>query len=134
MKTTELKDKIANGEDSFTQFKEQAVSARDLAKELVAFSNAEGGVIIFGVADDGEIKGLNGVEIEKIGQLIGNTANENVKPPIYPLIQNFSIDEKKLVVAFIRKGVNRPYATSSGDYYTKSSSDKKKISQHRVYK
>ena len=132
METIELIERISNGEDSYTQFKEQAVSAKELAKEFVAFSNAEGGILIFGVADNGEIIGLNVDEIESLGQLVGNVANENVKPPIHPLVQNMSIDDTKLIVVFIKDGISKPYATASGDYYIKSSSDKKKISQDEL--
>jgi len=132
METLELIERISNGEDSYTQFKVQAINSKDLAKEFVAFSNAEGGILIFGVADDGEIKGLDKKQIEDLGQLIGNVANDNVKPPIHPLIQNISINNKKLVIVFIEKGISKPYSTGSGDYYIKSSSDKKKISQDEL--
>ena len=132
METLELIERISQGEDSYTQFKVQAVSSKDLAKEFVAFSNAEGGILIFGVADDGEIKGLSTDEIESLGQLIGNVADNNVKPPIHPLIQNISISDAKLIIVSIKNGTSKPYATGSGDYYIKSSSDKKKISQEEL--
>jgi len=132
METSHVIEKIANGEDSYTQFKLRAVRAKDLAKEMVAFANAEGGIIIFGIADNGDIKGLNQTEIEEIGQLVGNCANENVRPPIHPLTENKLIDEKKVTVVTISKGANKPYATSSGDYYVKSGPDKKKISQEEL--
>ena len=125
----ELIERISNGEDSYTQFKEKIINSKELAEEFVAFSNSEGGVIIFGVSDNGTIKGLDNQFIEIIGQLVGNVANENVKPPIHPKTKNISIDGKKLIIVSISQGVNKPYATSSGDYYIKSSSDKKKISQ-----
>jgi len=132
METLELIERIANGEDSYTQFKEQAIKAKDLAKEFVAFSNAEGGIVVFGVADDGDIKGLSSDEIEEIGQLVGNTANENVKPPIHPLIKNMTIDDKKVMVIFIKNGTSKPYKTSSGVFYTKSGADKKIISDEEL--
>ena len=132
METTELIKRIENGEDSFTQFKEKSVRPESLAKEFVAFSNAEGGIVIFGVDDNGQVKGLESKEIEKLGQLIGNVANENVKPPIHPLVQNITIDEKKLMVVFIKSGTGKPYKTSSGVFYTKSSADKKIISDEEL--
>jgi predicted HTH transcriptional regulator len=56
METLELLERIANGEDSFTQFKEKIIKSKDLAREFVAFINAEGGIIIFGIVDKtGEI-------------------------------------------------------------------------------
>lgn len=132
METLELIERISNGEDSYTQFKEQAITAKNLAKEFVAFSNAEGGIIIFGVSDSGDIKGLNVDEIEELGQLIGNVANENIIPPIHPLVQNISVDNKKIIVISIKSGASKPYSTSSGDYYTKSVADKKLISQEEL--
>jgi len=132
METLELIERISNGEDSYTQFKEQAIKAKDLAKEFVAFSNAEGGIVIFGVADDGDIKGLSSDEIEEVGQLVGNTANENVKPPIHPLIKNMTIDDKKVMVIFVKNGTSKPYKTSSGVFYTKSGADKKIISDEEL--
>jgi len=133
METLELLERITNGEDSYTQFKEKIIKAKDLAKEFVAFSNAEGGIIIFGVVDKtGEIVGLTKNEVQELGQLIGNTANENVKPPVHPLVQNLNIDGKRVVVVTINKGANKPYATSSGEYYIKSGADKKKISHEEL--
>lgn len=132
MKKIELIEKINNGEDSYTQLKEQIISSKDLAKEFVAFSNAMGGVIIFGVADDGTIKGLDTQSIEQIGQLVGNVGQENIKPPIHPLTNNITIDGKKLVVITIESGFSKPYKTSSGIYYTKSGADKKIMSDEEL--
>jgi predicted HTH transcriptional regulator len=132
METLELIERISNGEDSYTQFKEQTIKAKDLAKEFVAFSNAEGGIVIFGVADDGNIKGLSSDEIEEVGQLVGNTGQENVKPPIHPLIKNMTIDDKKVMVVFVKNGASKPYKTSSGVFYTKSGADKKIISDEEL--
>jgi predicted HTH transcriptional regulator len=132
MNKVELIERITNGEDSYTQFKEQIISSKDLAKEFVAFSNAMGGVIIFGVADDGTIKGLDTQSIEQIGQLIGNVGQENIKPPIHPLSNNITIDGKRLVIVAIESGFSKPYKTSSGIYYTKSGADKKIMSDEEL--
>ena len=132
METLELIEIIGNGEDSFTQFKRESIAAKDLAKEFVAFLNAQGGKVIFGVEDDGNIKGLSSDEIEKLGQNIGNTANENIKPPFHPIVENISIGEAKLVVVHVPNGTSKPYSTSTGEYYIKSSADKKKISQEEL--
>jgi predicted HTH transcriptional regulator len=133
METLELIERISQGEDSYTQFKQQVIPAKDLAKEFGAFSNSQGGIIVFGVVDKtNEIIGLSEEQIEQIGQLIGNTANENIRPPIHPLMQNISIDDKKLIIVSIENGTSKPYATSSGDYYIKSGADKKKVSQEEL--
>ncbi len=132
MEKLELIERISNGEDSYTQFKQQIISSKDLAKEFVAFANSNGGIIIFGVADDETIVGLEKREIEKIGQLVGNVAQENVKPPIHPLTQNITIVNKRVVVVSVESGYAKPYKTSSGIYYTKSGSDKKIMSDEEL--
>ena len=45
-----LKNKIAQGEGYYTEFKRNINS--DLKKELVAFANASGGNIFLGIEDD----------------------------------------------------------------------------------
>jgi predicted HTH transcriptional regulator len=132
MNKVELKEKIMAGEDSYTQLKEKIVSAKNLAKEFVAFANARGGIIIFGVADDTTIIGLSLKELEEIGQLVGNVAQENCKPPIHPLTQNFIMDEKRLMVVAIESGASKPYKTSAGVFYTKSGADKKIMSDEEL--
>ncbi len=132
MKIKELLEKINNGEDSYTQLKETIIRSQSLAKEMVAFSNSEGGIIIFGVADNKEIKGLRNEEIEKLRQLIANVANENIRPPIYPLIEIITIQHFKIVVVTVHKGANKPYSTNSGEYYIKSGSEKKIISSEEL--
>jgi len=46
---------IAQGENQSLEFKSAQVHADSLAKELVALSNTEGGMILLGVEDDGEV-------------------------------------------------------------------------------
>jgi ATP-dependent DNA helicase RecG len=55
MTRLELLDTIRNGENSGVEFKRDDIEARDLAKELVALLNFEGGVVLLGVEDDGVV-------------------------------------------------------------------------------
>ncbi len=132
MNTDDLIDLITGGEDSFTQFKENLQDARRLAEEFVAFSNAEGGQLILGVSDDHRIKGLSPEDLRRLQQLISNTANENVKPPIYPLVQQLQVEGKQLLLVQVRKGSARPYATNAGVYLTKSGADKRRMSPEEL--
>ena len=58
MTKTELLELIANGENSEVEFKRDDIDGRQLAKELVALANLEGGHVLLGVEDDGNISGL----------------------------------------------------------------------------
>lgn len=70
--------RISNGEDSYTQFKVDVSNSEKLAQELVAFSNARGGLLIIGVDDDGSIIGVDTKDIQRINQLIGNVINTHI--------------------------------------------------------
>lgn len=132
MQIPEILDRIRRGEDSTTQFKVDINDANHLAEEFVAFSNAEGGLLLLGVNDSNETIGLSDAQINRLNQLISNAANENVKPPIYPLTELIAIEGKRILAVSIRKGINRPYQTSKGIYFTKSGSDKRKMSPEEL--
>ena len=127
-----LLKRISNGEDSYTQFKADITNGDKLAGELVAFSNARGGLLIIGVDDYGQVVGLDNDDIRRLNQLIGNVINAHVTPPIYPLVKIENIEDKKIVVVEIEEGVNKPYSTNRGLYLTKAGSDKRKISTEEL--
>ncbi len=130
--TLDIGNEIALGEDSSRQFKEKIESAARLAEEMCAFSNTNGGVIYVGVRDDHSIAGINREEIGRYNQLLSNAANENIKPPIYPLTKIAEIDGLLVLLIFVPKGPSKPYCTSAGVYWTKSGSDKRKASPQEL--
>ena len=58
MNRTELIERITNGENSRVEFKRDDCRPGELATEMAALLNLEGGVILLGVEDDGRISGL----------------------------------------------------------------------------
>jgi predicted HTH transcriptional regulator len=79
MKISELKSIIAQGEDSRLQFKLDIRNVDALAAEMVAFSNNEGGRILIGVTDAGEVKGVPRSDVGRINQIISNAASQHVR-------------------------------------------------------
>ena len=75
MTKAEITERIAQGEDSRTQFKRGPIGIAKLAAELVAFSNASGGSILFGVDDDGKVVGLASKDKKILTDEISNAAN-----------------------------------------------------------
>ena len=51
MTADELKDICLCGETTKVQFKEAPIPQKELAREMIAFANSKGGVMLFGVAD-----------------------------------------------------------------------------------
>jgi predicted HTH transcriptional regulator len=132
METVELIERISNGEDSYTQFKENITNNDKLAEELVAFSNSKGGVLIIGVSDYNDVIGISDDDIRRLNQLIGNVINSNITPPIYPITEIKTIEDKKLLIVTIESGSNKPYSTNKGIYLTKAGSDKRKVSPEEL--
>lgn len=132
MESLEILERIELGEDSTTQLKENINNNTSLTEEMVAFSNASGGLIIVGVKDNGEISGLSADDIRRINNMISNVASEHVKPPINPLTKTVKVADKILLLIDVKQGINKPYSTNNGSYITKSGADKRRISQEEL--
>ncbi len=81
---TELLEIIANGENSGVEFKRDDLRTQDLAKELVAFSNLQGGMVLLGVEDDGTITGLTRQDPE---EWMMNVCRDKIRPAIVPFFE-----------------------------------------------
>ncbi|MCP5053379.1 MAG: hypothetical protein GY940_39810 [bacterium] len=132
MDTSVVLQWIEQGEDSKVQFKENFTNSEQVAAEMVAFSNSRGGHLLVGVTDKGEIKGLSKEDINRLNQLISNTATTNVMPPVTPLTEIVSIENRKIMVIEIKQGINKPYSTNKNIFYTKVGADKRKISREEL--
>lgn len=132
METLELIERISNGEDSYTQFKQNITNNDKLAYELMAFSNARGGVLVIGVVDKtGEIVGLSDDDIGRLNQLLGSVIRDKIKPLIYPIVTIKNIDDNKILVIEVSEGTSKPYNVN-GIHYTKAGSDKRIIAQEEL--
>ena len=81
---TELLEIITNGENSGVEFKRDDLRTQDLAKELVAFSNLEGGMVLLGVEDDGTITGLTRQDLE---EWVMSVCRDKIRPAIVPFFE-----------------------------------------------
>ena len=101
-----IEDMIRSGESETLEFKGRPNDdLKKYLKTMVAFSNTRGGIIIFGVGDDGKVIGLEG-DANKIRDQIIDTVITNISPLITPGIYNYSIDGKDLVIVEINPLVN----------------------------
>lgn len=80
----ELLEIIANGENSGVEFKRDDIRPEQLAKEIVAFANVQGGRIFLGVADDGDLTGLQRVGVQ---EWVLNVFRDKVHPQIIPFYE-----------------------------------------------
>ena len=54
----EIRELIEQGENMGVEFKSARVRPEALAREMVAFSNSLGGLVLIGVEDDGAVAGF----------------------------------------------------------------------------
>ena len=90
---------ITNGENSGIEFKRDDLRNHDLAKELVAFSNFEGGMVLLGVDDDGTITGVTRGRLE---EWVMNTCRDKIRPAIIPFFETVREARSSLEVAIVR--------------------------------
>ena len=92
------------------EFKETITST--FLKTVSAFSNYDGGIILFGVDDDGNIKGLS--DIIKACLDIENKINDTISPqPDYVLEPN---EVNKTIKLIVKSGLQKPYLYKSKAY------------------
>lgn len=98
----EIKRLIQQGENIKVEFKEATNSFPQTAYETIcAFLNGDGGTVILGVADNGEIIGINPKAWPNIQAMFVSAINnpEFINPTIFLSIENVEIDGK--MVAYI---------------------------------
>lgn len=91
-----LLEMIANGENSGVEFKRDSIDMRALAKEVVAFANLEGGRVLLGVEDGGDISGVARRDLE---QWVMGACRDKIRPEIIPYFEVVRIAEGKDVAA-----------------------------------
>ena len=126
METIEIMQILAQGEDSLNQFKKNITNIDALAIEIIAFSNTMGGKIFIGVNDDGNVTGLTTEDVHRLNNLLSNAASQNVKPAVNPVSEMAMIDDQRIMIIDVPKGINKPYQDKNGVFWVKNGADKRR--------
>lgn len=106
MLKTELLEVIANGENSGVEFKRDDIRPEQLAKEIVAMLNFQGGMVLLGVEDDGTV---SGVQRDNLEEWVMNTIQSKIHPMLLPFYQEVKLDGQTVVVVSFPQGISKPY-------------------------
>lgn len=108
MTRSELFELITHGENSGVEFKRDDLRPEQLAKEVVALANFQGGRILLGVDDDGTITGIQRDNLER--WVMDTVFGRTVHPVILPFYEEVQVDERhRVAVVTISQGAAKPY-------------------------
>ena len=130
---TALLEIIANGEHSGLEFKRDVLQNHQLAKEIVAFSNLEGGMVLLGVDDDGTISGLTRDNLE---EWVMTACRDKIRPAIIPTFQTIRDVEPGKDVAVVRvscdANVHSQWHNNRNAYYIRVGSQNRELTPEEL--
>lgn len=106
MLKAELLELITNGESSVIEFKRDDIRPEQLAVEVVALANFQGGRILLGVDDDGSISGITRDNNE---EWVMNVFRDKVHPTILPFYEQIRVADKTVAMISFPQGISKPY-------------------------
>ena len=128
------------GEDSRWEFKEivfsgtrpRSPSRNDLADEIAAFANAEGGVLLCGVTDTGGVQDLSREQLVAIDAFLVEVSTDSIKPAVRIRTQHRQTpDGKRFLVADIPQG-DAQHDSPGGSYIRVGGSKREMTSDERL--
>ncbi len=108
----DIRRQLHLGEDSrwefkrieFTGNKPTSPNRDDLANELGAFANADGGVVLCGVADDGTIQGMSREQMVALDRLLVEISTDALEPPLRVDVHHRELDGEAFVLVAVPRG------------------------------
>jgi ATP-dependent DNA helicase RecG len=97
---------ISRGETESLEFKESLRLKEEIGQAVSAFSNANGGLILIGVSDDGTIIGVD-IGRNTLEEL-ANYIKRNTDPAIFPSVKVLDADGKKIIVIEVKESAEKP--------------------------
>ena len=98
MNRVELMELIRNDEGSRVEFKRDDIRAADLAEEMAALLNHEGGYILLGVEKDQTVSGLTR-DRAKAEEWVMEVARSHLQPATNPSWETIRWDDDKVVAS-----------------------------------
>ena len=122
----EVLNRLAAGEDERTEFKLLLDNKEKIATEIVAFANAQGGWMLFGVDDSGSVQGAT--DPAALERDLTNLCRQNCIPALRPTIEIMEVAGKPVVLMQI-VGPDKPYKNNRGVYYLRVGTTRREASQ-----
>ena len=112
METADLKQRITQGENTTTEFKENF--DQEVIETTVAFANTHGGVILIGVSDKGEIRGIT-IGKETLRD-VSNRISQATEPRVVLEIESVDMEGKSVLLIRIAECRIKPISVKGVCY------------------
>ena len=129
-------ESLKEPENLYFDRKSAKVDYRDLANELMAFANANGGTLAVGITDSGEIDGFNSYGITKLNDA-QKIASTYLKPcPIYEAelikIKNRKNEDDTILLFHIEPSMNYVVRNSKDEVYCRQGDSSIKLTHDQI--
>lgn len=119
-----LQSLIDSGEGYNVEFKVRVPSkVRELTEEICAFANADGGYLLIGVDDSGQIIGIS-LENDKRSAIQGSISE--ISPALRCDMYSVTIEDKSVWVIEVQSGKEKPYIFS-GSIFVREGANSQKL-------
>ena len=112
MLRSELLELCEHGRSSGVEFQSDDMPPEQLAREIVALANFQGGRILLGVEDDGSISGIQRADLK--AWVMDTVFAGYVHPQILPFYEEIKLEDgKRVAVLSLTPGTAKPYVLRS---------------------
>ena len=126
----EIKSLAKSGEGYNADFKLKVPSkVRELTEEVCAFANSEGGFLLLGIDDKGQIIGT---EIDNPKRSAIQDSIRDISPAIHVDIYSVYVNDKSIWVIEVPSGKDKPYVLSGAIYLRESANSQKLTSAEEI--
>ena len=135
----EIRRQLRLAEDSTWEFKAvefadnrlRSPSRQELADEIAAFANADGGVLLCGVTDDGEVQGMSREQVAELDSLLVEVSTDSIRPAVRIRTYHRQINDKLLLVVDVPKG-DFQHNSPGGSYIRVGGTKRRRTSDERL--
>lgn len=135
----EIRSRLQLGEDSNWEFKAieftvnrpTGPSRSDWSDEIAAFANADGGMLLCGVTDEGEVQGMSREQMVALDSLLVEVSTDTIKPAVRIRTHHREIDGKRLLLVEVPQG-DTQYDSSGGSYVRVGGTKRRMTSDERL--
>ena len=135
----EIRRQLQLAEDSHWEFKAvqfagnrpRSPSREDLADEIAAFANADGGVLLCGVTDDGEVQGMSREQIVALDSLLVEISTDSIRPAVRIRTYHRQLDGRPFMLVEIPEGDSQ-HDSPGGSHVRVGGSKRRMTSDERL--